>query len=279
MRKTLNKISKLISYWLRHKPEEGNLTLDDFGWATIEDILVALKENGTEFNKSDLIELSNSFDKVRWKIDKTNNKIKATHGHSISILQELEPKTPPEILYHGTATKFLESIIVQGLKSKQRQYVHLSETIDMAKEIGARHGTPFIIEIETKKLVDNGWDFYKTEQDVWLTSEIPVKYLSFMPWDFTIDNKIKDTLLNQLKIEVGNKHILYAKTNMLVLVAKYGPSDDYLFNNPETNEYFVVHLTWSNRKEKDTWPITKQYDSFSEFISKRLMADQSDWNL
>ncbi len=181
MNKTQTQISKLISYWLRHKPEDGNIVLDEFGWGSIEDILAALKANNIESTQRDLIELSNSFDKVRWKIDEVNNKIKATHGHSIPILQELEPQTPPEILYHGTATKFLESILGSGLKSKQRQYVHLSETMAMAKEVGARHGKPFIIEVDTKKLIKEGWKFYKTEQNVWLTSEIPPQYLDVEP--------------------------------------------------------------------------------------------------
>ncbi len=170
-------ISKLISYWLRHKPEEGNIILDEFGWTNIDEILTALKSNNPEFNKADLIALNNSFDKVRWKIDEESNRIKATHGHSIPILQEVEPQTPPPTLYHGTATKFLENIIKDGLKSKSRQYVHLSETFDMAKEVGRRHGKPFIIEIDTKRLVEEGWKFYKTEENVWLTSEIPAQYL------------------------------------------------------------------------------------------------------
>ncbi len=179
MSKTQTKISKLISYWLRHKPEDGNIKLDEFGWAKMEDILIALKVNNIETSKSDIIDLSQSFDKVRWKIDEVNNRIKSTHGHSVPIAQEVESQTPPKILYHGTGIKNIESISKDGLKSMQRQYVHLSETIKMAREVGSRHGKAIIIEIETKKLIDEGWNFYKTEQDVWLTSEIPAKYLDF----------------------------------------------------------------------------------------------------
>ncbi len=111
MNKTQTQMSKLISYWLRHKPQDGNIQLDPYGWANIEDILLALKENNLETTLNDLVTLSNSFDKIRWKIDVDHKRIKATHGHSIFIKQELEPQIPQEDLYHGTASRFLESII------------------------------------------------------------------------------------------------------------------------------------------------------------------------
>ncbi|GAA4275963.1 RNA 2'-phosphotransferase [Aquimarina mytili] len=277
MNKTQTQIRKLISYWLRHKPEDENIILDEFGWANIKDILAALKANNIQSTQNDLIELSNSFNKIRWKIDELNHKIKATHGHSICILQELESQTPPEVLYHGTATKFLESIMANGLKSKQRQYVHLSEAIDMAKDVGSRHGKPFIIEINTKKLIEEGWKFYKTEQNVWLTSEIPTEYLDFEPWEFTIDQETKATFLNEFKKEIGTKHQLSNTIKDLKLFAKYGPSDDYLFKNIKSEEYFVVHLTWSGKKEKEGWPSIERYDSLQDFINKRLVPNQADW--
>ena len=42
---------------------------------------------------------------------------------------------PPEILYHGTATKFLESIREKGILKRNRQYVHLSSDIETAKNV------------------------------------------------------------------------------------------------------------------------------------------------
>jgi len=172
-------ISKLISYWLRHNPKDANIVLDAYGWANIEDVLMALRVENIELTKADLIELSQRFDKVRWKIDVEANKIKSTHGHSIKVIQEVAPQTPPKILYHGTGIKNMGSIAKDGLKSMQRQYVHLAETIIMARDIGSRHGKPVIIEIDTTRLLNAGWHFYKTEEDVWLTKNIPAKYLDF----------------------------------------------------------------------------------------------------
>ena len=176
----LEQVSKLISFWLRHKPEEANLDIDEFGWVKIDELLEALKVKCISFSENDLLELNNSFEKTRWKIDLINKRIKATHGHSVKISQELISETPNDILYHGTTIKNLKGILENGLKSGQRQYLHLSDSISIAKEIGGRHGKPFVIEIETKQLLEEGWKFYKTEQNIWLTSDIPAKYLSFM---------------------------------------------------------------------------------------------------
>ncbi len=271
------KISKLISYWLRHKPEDANIKLDKFGWARIEDVLTALKSNNFNFSSNQLIELNNSFDKVRWKIDLTKHKIKATHGHSISIEQELKPEFPNEILYHGTASKNLSGIIKTGLKSGQRQYVHLSETMEMAIEVGRRHGKPFIIEVDTKKLLHEGWKFYQTEQDVWLTSDIHLKYLELNPWNFSVDKKLEDNLKAELKKEINNSHILYHKINQLRLIAFYNPDDDCLFIDEVNNEFYVIHPTWSGEKENGIWPSTDKFESLNEWIEKRLVPDQEDW--
>jgi len=99
------KISKLISYWLRHKPQDGNIQLDKFGWAKIDDVLIALKSNNFDFTSNQLIELNESFDKIRWEIDLDKQNIKATHGHSVSIVQELNSEIPNEPNKRGFRTK------------------------------------------------------------------------------------------------------------------------------------------------------------------------------
>ncbi len=271
------KISKLISFWLRHKPEEANLEIDEFGWVNINDLFKALNAKSIDFSRSDLIKLNDSFDKIRWKLDLKNEKIKATHGHSIKISQELKPEIPNEILYHGTATKNLSGIIENGLKSGQRQYVHLSDNIEIAKEIGKRHGKAFIIEIETKELIKNGWEFYKTEQNIWLTTDIPTKYLDFKPWHFKTDQKGNEILKNELKREVSGNHILNDKLEYLNVFGYYLPSDDVLLKHSDIEELYLVHPTWSGKKENDKFPGTNKYDNIRDWIENRLIPDQNDW--
>lgn len=173
-------ISKLISYWLRHNPEEGQLSIDEYGKANIDQLLASITNKVQEpFNIQHLLSLNTSFDKVRWDIDIDNNTIRATHGHSISIELEYRESSPPEILYHGTADKNIERIKEEGLKTMTRQFVHLSANTQLATEVAKRHGKPYIISIPTKPLLNDGWIFYNTSENVWLVADIPSTYLEF----------------------------------------------------------------------------------------------------
>jgi putative RNA 2'-phosphotransferase len=175
------RISKQISYWLRHHPEDAGLTVDDFGWTSIEHLLKALHSKNLEVSLPDLLRLTNGFDKVRWEIDEAGGRIRATHGHSFPVLLEDKVKLPPDILYHGTAVKNIPTIKEQGLTPMSRQFVHLSETIETARNVGSRHGKPALIEVEAGRLANEGWKFYQTSDNVWLTSAIPAEYLVFRP--------------------------------------------------------------------------------------------------
>jgi putative RNA 2'-phosphotransferase len=104
-------------------------------------------------------------------------KIRASQGHSIEIDLALEPSLPPNILYHGTATRFVESILKEGLKKQQRQHVHLSEKLETATAVGARHGKPVILIVDAKQMQEDGLLFYKSENNVWLTDNVEVKYI------------------------------------------------------------------------------------------------------
>lgn len=107
-----------------------------------------------------------------------DNKIRANQGHSIKVDLGLQPKNPPEILFHGTATRFLDSIMTKGLLSQQRQHVHLSENIKIAKEVGQRYGEVVILDINSKLMDKDGYTFYLSENNVWLTDHVPTKYIS-----------------------------------------------------------------------------------------------------
>ncbi len=168
-------ISKLISYWLRHHPEGANLSVDEFGWVLTADLLSALSAKNILLTKENLIAISNDFDKVRWEL--SDDKIRATHGHSFPVILEDKMSTPPLFLYHGTSLENARLIAGEGILSMKRQFVHLSEEYKQAKLIGQRHGKPFVFKINTEKLLADGWKFYKTSENIWLTTMIPVQYL------------------------------------------------------------------------------------------------------
>jgi putative RNA 2'-phosphotransferase len=174
----LKQVSKLVSYWLRHDPDDAQLVLDESGWADVDALLIALERRGVTFNLDDLAELNVSTDKVRWEIDAEQRRIRACHGHSVSV--DLgESAIPPAQLFHGTATRFLSAIKAEGLLPMGRQQVHLTDNQADAEKVGARHGKPVILIIDTTRLLADGWEFHRTAEGIWLTGAIPAEYLVF----------------------------------------------------------------------------------------------------
>lgn len=170
--KRLNEISKYISLILRHKPEEIGISLDEHGWANVEELI-----KGIGINFETLQTIVNADEKSRYSFNNDKTKIRANQGHSISVDVELEEKEPPDFLFHGTAKKFMRSINENGLIPKSRLYVHLTDDIDMAKKVGVRHGELIIYRIDAKKMADTGIKFYKSVNNVWLTKKVDKQYL------------------------------------------------------------------------------------------------------
>ena len=174
----LTKISRYISLILRHKPETINITLDKNGWANVQKLITGIKKTYKEFDFNILKHIVDTDDKQRYSFNEDFTKIRANQGHSIIVDVELEENEPPEFLFHGTGVKYMSSIDEQGLISKSRLYVHLSEDITTAINVGQRHGTPIVYMVDTKKMFKDGYKFYLSANNVWLTKEVPVEYLS-----------------------------------------------------------------------------------------------------
>ncbi|HEX7846190.1 MAG TPA: RNA 2'-phosphotransferase [Chitinophagaceae bacterium] len=275
MRSNAKQLSKLISYWLRHHPEDGDLVIDDFGWTSTDQLLEALSKRNFTIQLDELVQLSKDFDKIRWEIDLGKNRIRATHGHSIPVILEDKAQSPPAELYHGSHIGAIQSIAEKGLSVMSRQFVHLSATVETAISVGSRHGKPIIIEINTKQLVSDGWVFYQTSDNVWLTTNIPAKYLSFGAWCPV--NETNESLLKELSREIGNRksHFLYHSLQKIKAVWQSGASDDVLFQNQETGECHVVHLTYTKREQEvDGWPHIERFETINEWFAKGLWDDQ-----
>ncbi len=166
--------SKLLSLILRHKPESIKLKLDKNGWANIDELLDLLKkEKNIDLTKLDLDLIVENNDKKRFSYNEDQTKIRANQGHSINIDLELEKKTPPLELYHGTSKKNKDSIIKNGILKGNRNHVHLSSDIETAISVGKRHGEPIVFVINTRKVMGTGKYFYLSKNNVWLVDFIP----------------------------------------------------------------------------------------------------------
>lgn len=173
-------ISKKMSYALRHNPGKYGIKLDEYGYTDLNGFLAAMNRVHrfnppiTEATIRDIMAHSN---KQRFAIE--NGRIAALYGHSVPGIIKHKRATPPKILYHGTARRFLPSIMKQGLLPMGRQYVHLSSDIPTARQVGLRRDNrPVILQIDTVAASKAGINFYIGNQDVWLAPTIPPKFLS-----------------------------------------------------------------------------------------------------
>lgn len=174
----LTSISKFLSYILRHKPEAIGISLDTEGWADVQDIIEKAKTNGHSLSIELIREVVAKNDKKRFALSTDGTHIRAVQGHSTASVElKLEERTPPDILYHGTAERFLEGIRLDGLKPQSRHYVHLSADTETAVKVGQRYGKPVVLKINAKLMHDNGLKFYRAENGVWLTRAVPVEFI------------------------------------------------------------------------------------------------------
>lgn len=169
-------VSRFLCLILRHKPEEIGITLDEYGWANVEELVKRVSKK-YKFNIDILEDIVRTDEKQRYSFNDDHTLIRANQGHSIPVDVELEAIKPPEYLYHGTAVKYIDSIRETGLIPKSRLYVHLSEDVDTAMSVGNRHGKPFIYRVCSGKMYRDGFIFYKSKNGVWLTKQVPVEYL------------------------------------------------------------------------------------------------------
>lgn len=170
--------SKFISLILRHKPETIGISLDEHGWADVQELIDGVNRSGGHFLDIDLLEeIVRSDEKQRYSFNEEHTLIRANQGHSIPVDVELAEKTPPDILWHGTGEKYVPSIDQQGLIPKSRLYVHLSSDIETAKKVGSRHGRPVIYEVDCRSMSAAGYPFYLSANKIWLTKKVPAEYL------------------------------------------------------------------------------------------------------
>ncbi|UZE24515.1 RNA 2'-phosphotransferase [Pseudomonas sp. B21-056] len=177
--KRLNETSKFLSYVLRHEPQAIGLQLDSEGWADIESLIAGAAEDGRPLDMDLIQAVVSSSDKKRFSLSDDGLRIRAVQGHSTGTvsLQHVE-KEPPEFLYHGTATRFLESIREKGLIAGSRHHVHLSQDMQMAIAVGQRYGKPVVLKVDALRMHKQGFKFFQAENGVWLTDHVPASLIS-----------------------------------------------------------------------------------------------------
>lgn len=175
MAASFKRISKYLSFLLRHRPEAIGLTLDANGWAAIDELI--RKTTQYELTPELIATVVETNDKRRFSLSEDGRKIRANQGHSLEIDLDLAPVAPPEQLFHGTAVRFLDSIQAEGLRKMKRHHVHLSESVAVARNVGRRYGEPIVLAVAAGQMHQDGYLFYKTINNVWLVNHVPYKYI------------------------------------------------------------------------------------------------------
>jgi putative RNA 2'-phosphotransferase len=172
-----SRISKTLSYWLRHKPDAGGLALDGSGWAEVEVVLAALARAGLSDRIEDLQRTVTESDKNRFELSRDGRSIRARQGHSLAVDLDWPAADPPDFLFHGTVERFLAPIFAEGLKPMARHHVHLSPDVATASAVGARRGEAVILRVAAGRMAAEGHVFRLSSNQVWLTDRVPPEHL------------------------------------------------------------------------------------------------------
>jgi putative RNA 2'-phosphotransferase len=167
------RISKRLSFVLRHRPDSIGLTLDDAGWVDVDDLLGALADAGLRLTRAELDAVVAGNDKQRFAVDASRTRIRASQGHSVPVALGYRPATPPAELFHGTVERFLPAILTEGLRSGRRHAVHLSPDVATARAVGGRRGRPVTLRVDAAAMVADGSLFTCSANGVWLTDAVP----------------------------------------------------------------------------------------------------------
>ena len=191
--------SKFLSLVLRHQPETIGVSLDPNGWIDVEVLLLALAQHGRQLSREDLERLVRESDKQRFALSEDGNRIRANQGHSVEVDLALAPQTPPEILYHGTVDRFLDSILSTGLRKGDRHHVHLSANLETAEKVGQRRGKPVILQIRSGDMHRAGFSFFLSDNGVWLVDHVPAEWI-IQKREMETTTLFRPTGINELKL-------------------------------------------------------------------------------
>lgn len=172
------RLGRFLSLVLRHNPQAAGITLDEHGWADVEQLLNGVRRAGRQIDRETLERIVRENNKQRYAFNEDHTKIRANQGHSVAVDVELRETEPPQFLYHGTAAKSLPAIRREGICKMGRQYVHLSGDYQTAVDVGRRHGSPVVIVIDAAAMAQDGISFYRSENGVWLCEHVPFQYCS-----------------------------------------------------------------------------------------------------
>jgi len=178
------RLSKLMSFILRHSPESVGLKLDEGGWVSIDELVEAIKTRWRNreayqwLRPEHVLEVVARDPKGRFEV--RDGRIRARYGHNRSVRVSIDyPRyAGTEPLYHGTSRRSLARILTEGIKPMNRKFVHLTLSVDEACRVGARHGEPVVLQVDVECLRREGYEILDASHVVKLVEYVPPKCIS-----------------------------------------------------------------------------------------------------
>jgi putative RNA 2'-phosphotransferase len=171
------RLSRTLSYWLRHRPDAAGLVLDEQGWADVGAVVAALARTGALATIDRLRTIIDRNDKQRFELSPDGKQVRARQGHSVAVALDWPSVVPPNLLYHGTIGRDLNAILKEGLRPMRRHHVHLSPDAETARRVGARRGNPVVLGVKARELHACGEPFFLTANNVWLVDAVPPQFI------------------------------------------------------------------------------------------------------
>jgi 2'-phosphotransferase len=179
-------LSKFLSKILRHKAAEFKLTIGADGYVRVSDILALTFCAKSKYTESDVLRIVDSNDKKRCEVTtKMKNDdsstagelyIRAVQGHSIATVDDtllLVPIISPDeipVCIHGTYLRSVDIILSSGLKRMSRNHIHMAVGVGEGVTSGIRKSVEVLIYINAKVSMDLGIQFFRSKNNVILTS-------------------------------------------------------------------------------------------------------------
>jgi putative RNA 2'-phosphotransferase len=174
------RVSKRLSFVLRHRPDSVGLALDAAGWADVGALLAALAAHGLPLTRADLDRVVAGNDKRRFAYDDSGTHIRASQGHSVPVALGYAPERPPDVLFHGTPVANLPAVLAEGLRPGRRHAVHLSVDEGTARTVGERRGRAAVLRVDAAGLAAAGAVFTRSANGVWLVDAVPPAHLAVL---------------------------------------------------------------------------------------------------
>lgn len=192
--KDIIKLSKTLTYYLRHHLIDHNIVCDAEGYVSIQELWDKQLITCTLEQIQEVVATS---EKQRFALQQREDSlyyIKCNQGHSQQVGSMIDDTIalkqiliPYPHLYHGTFDKYVDSIQQNGLQRGERKHIHCVTSLQPDETIsGFRDATNMIVDIDMKQCMEAGILFYESENHVILTEGIngmiPSTFFTIYKW-------------------------------------------------------------------------------------------------